>query len=245
MVLRLLQWVVLLAALSPFAYYALAAYRGWEYFRKLRRLPSLDRSFTPPASILKPVRGLDREGYENFASFCRLDYPEYEVVFAVVEPDDPVIPIIQKLQREFPKCAIRLVAGIERSGTSPKMSNLCRLVKEAKYDLLVISDSDVRVEPDYLLDVAAPFADLKVGVVTAFFRGLTEGGFAADVDAVGVPTDASASTLVARKLGGIDFALGWTMATTKARLAEIGGVASLVEQHSNYCFLGNEKGKRG
>ena len=245
MVLHLLQWAVLLAALSPFAYYALAAYCGWEYFRKLRRLPSLDRSFTPPASILKPVRGLDREGYENFASFCRLDYPEYEVVFAVVEPDDPVIPIIQKLQREFPKCAIRLVAGIERAGTSPKMSNLCRLVKEAKYDLLVISDSDVRVEPDYLLDVAAPFADLKVGVVTAFFRGLTEGGFAADVDAVGVPTDASASTLVARKLGGIDFALGWTMATTKARLAEIGGFESMVDHHSDDFVLGNEIAKRG
>ena len=245
MVLRLLQWAVLLAALSPFAYYALAAYCGWEYFRKLRRLPPLDRSFTPPASILKPVRGLDREGYENFASFCRLDYPEYEVVFAVVEPDDPVIPIIQKLQREFPKCAIRLVAGIERAGTSPKMSNLCRLVKEAKYDLLVISDSDVRVEPDYLLDVAAPFADLKVGVVTAFFRGLTEGGFAADVDAVGVPTDASASTLVARKLGGIDFALGWTMATTKARLAEIGGFESMVDHHSDDFVLGNEIAKRG
>ena len=245
MVLHLLQWAVLLAALSPFAYYALAAYCGWEYFRKLRRLPSLDRSFTPPASILKPVRGLDREGYENFASFCRLDYPEYEVVFAVVEPDDPVIPIIQKLQREFPKCAIRLVAGIERSGPSPKMSNLCRLVKEAKYDLLVISDSDVRVEPDYLLDVAAPFADLKVGVVTAFFRGLTEGGFAADVDAVGVPTDASASTLVARKLGGIDFALGWTMATTKARLAEIGGFESMVDHHSDDFVLGNEIAKRG
>ena len=245
MVLHLLQWAVLLAALSPFAYYALAAYCGWEYFRKLRRLLPLDRSFTPPASILKPVRGLDREGYENFASFCRLDYPEYEVVFAVVEPDDPVIPIIQKLQREFPKCAIHLVAGIERAGTSPKMSNLCRLVKEAKYDLLVISDSDVRVETDYLLDVAAPFADPKVGVVTAFFCGLTEGGFAADVDAVGVPTDASASTLVARKLGGIDFALGWTMATTKARLAEIGGFESMVDHHSDDFVLGNEIAKRG
>ena len=92
------------------------------------------------------------------------------------------------------------------------MTNLCRLVKEAKHDLLVISDSDVRVEPDYLLDVAASFADPKVGVVTAFFRGMTKGGFAADVDAVGVPTDASASTLVARKLGGIDFVLGNEMA---------------------------------
>src|SRR5207247_8566226 len=137
MVLRLLQWAVLLAALSPFAYYALSAYCGWEYFRKRRRLPPLDRSFTPPASILKPVRGLDREGYENFASFCRLDYPEYEVVFAVVEPDDPVIPFIQKLQREFPKCAIRLVAGIERSGTSHMLLYLRRLDVEHALDLLV------------------------------------------------------------------------------------------------------------
>src|SRR3989442_8336436 len=148
MVLRLLQWAVLLAALSPFASYALVAYCGWEYFRKLRRLPSVDRSFTPPASILKPVRGLDREGYENFASFCRLDYPEYEVVFAVVEPDDPVIPIIQKLQRDFPKCAIRLVAGVERFATSPQISNLCRLVRDVKDELPVVCDSGVRGEPE-------------------------------------------------------------------------------------------------
>jgi len=242
---NLLRWAVLLAAVSPFAYYALAACCGYEYFRKLRRLQPLDRSFTPPASVLKPVRGLDREGYENFASFCCLDYPEYEVVFAVVEPDDPVIPLIGRLQQEFPKCAIRLVSGLERIGASPKTTNLCRLVKEAKYDLLVISDSDVRVEPDYLLDVAAPFANPKVGVVTAFFRGMTEGGFATDVDAVGVPTDASASTLVARRLGGIDFAFGWTMATTKARLAEIGGFESMVDHHSDDFMLGNEIAKRG
>jgi ceramide glucosyltransferase len=108
-----------------------------------------------------------------------------------------------------------------------------------------VNDSDVRVEEDYLRDVVAPFADPKVGLVTAFFRGMTEGGFAADVDAVGVPTDSSASTLVAQKLGGLDFALGWTMATTKTRLSEIGGFESMINDHSDDFTLGHEIAKRG
>jgi ceramide glucosyltransferase len=173
------------------------------------------------------------------------DYPEYEVLFAVADAEDPVIPLFEKLRSEFPQCSIRLIIGVEQLGISPKMNNLVRLVREARYDLLVVNDSDVRVEEDYLRDAVAPFADAKVGCVTAFFRGLTEGGFAAEVDAVGVPTDSAASTLVARQLGGIDFALGWTMATTKERLAEIGGFESMVNHHSDDFTLGNEIAKRG
>jgi ceramide glucosyltransferase len=240
-----LRWFVLLPALGPLVYYGLALFSGLEYFRGLRKRPPLNHSFAPPASILKPVRGLDRGAYENYASFVRLDYPEYEILFAVGDPGDPVIPLIERLQRDFPQRAIRLIAGVEQLGISPKMNNLVRLVKEAKYELLVVNDSDVRVEEDYLRDVVAPFADPNVGVVTAFFRGMTEGGFAADVDAVGVPTDSSASTLVARMLGGIDFALGWTMATTKARLSEIGGFEAMVDHHSDDFTLGNEIAKRG
>jgi ceramide glucosyltransferase len=149
------------------------------------------------------------------------------------------------LQQEFPAANIRLIAGVEHLGVSPKMNNLCRLVKEAKYELLVINDSDVRVENDYLRDVVAPFADPKVGVVTAFFRGITAGAFGAEVDAVGVPTDSAASTLVAQKLGAIDFALGWTMAISKTRLAEIGGFEAMVNHHSDDFTLGNEVAKRG
>jgi len=240
-----LRYLVLLPALGPLVYYGIAILAGWEYLRKLRKLPELDRTFAPAVSILKPVRGVDREAYENFASMCGLDYPEYEIVFAVGDEDDPVIPLIQRLQREFSGTSIRLIVGVEQLGVSPKANNLCRLVKEAKHDLLVINDSDVRVEKDYLRDVVAPFADAKVGVVTAFFRGLTQGGFVADVDAVGVPTDSSASTLVAQKLGGIDFALGWTMAITKVRLAEIGGFESMVNYHADDFLLGNRVAKSG
>jgi ceramide glucosyltransferase len=242
---HLLRWFVLLPALAPLVYYCLAIYSGLVYFRRLRKLPPPDRSFSPPVSILKPVRGLDHQSYENFASFCNLDYPDYEILFAVADTDDPVIPVIEKLKRNFPLQAIRLIVGVERLGITLKTNSLVRLAQEANHELLVINDSDVRVEEDYLRDVVAPFADSKVGCVTAFFRGITEGGFAADVDAVGVPTDSSASTLVARTLGSLDFALGWTMATTKARLAEIGGFQSLVNHHSDDFALGNEIFKRG
>ena|ERR1700755_1603287 len=119
----------------------------------------------PPVSILKPVQGLDREGYQNFASMCDLDYPSYEIVAAASDASDPVIPQIQRLQQEFPKTNIRLIIGMEELGISPKTNNLCRLVNEAKYDLLAINDGAVRVEKYYLRDVVAPFADPKVGVI--------------------------------------------------------------------------------
>jgi len=244
-VITALRFLILLPSLGPLIYYCLAFYAGVDYFRRLRKLPPVDRSFTPPVSILKPVRGMDHEGDENFASFCRLDYTDYEILFAVADASDLVIPVIEKLQTNYPKKAIRLIVGVEQLGITRKTNSLVRLVREAKHELLVINDSDVRVEEDYLRDVVAPFADPNVGCVTAFFRGMTEGGFAADVDAVGVPTDSAANTLVARTFGSMDFALGWTMATTKTRLAEIGGFESLVNHHSDDFALGNEIFKRG
>ena len=240
-----LRFLILLPALGPLVYYLLAIYSALVYFRRLRKLPPLARSFAPPVSILKPVRGLDHHAYENFASFCGLDYPDYEILFAVADADDPIIPIIKKLQKSYPNQSIRLIVGVEQLGITLKTNSMVRLSHEARHELLVINDSDVRVEPDYLRDVVAAFADPKVGCVTAFFRGMTEGGLAADIDAVGVPTDSSASTLVARTLGNLDFALGWTMATTKTRLAEIGGFESLVNHHSDDFALGNEIFKRG
>ena len=245
MALEVLRWTILVVALAPLVYYAIATYSGWSYFRGLRNTPVEPSRFTPPVSILKPVRGVDREAYENFATFCRLDYPEYEIMFGVSDADDPVIPIIKALQQDFPQCSIRLLVGVPSFGASPKMNNLCRLVREAKYDLLVINDSDVRVDPGYLRDAIAPFRDPKVGVVTAFFRSITKGDFASDLDAVGVPGDSSASVLVAQKLSAIDFALGWTMATTKERLAEIGGFEAMADHHSDDFTLGNRIARNG
>ena len=245
MLLHLLRSFVLVMASAPLAYYVIATYCGWSYFHESRKAPRPRSKFAPPISILKPVCGLDREAYKNFASFCRLDYPEYEILFGVTDENDPVIRVVEELQRAFPAQAIRLLVGAPLLGTSPKMNLLCRLVREAKYNLLVINDSDVRVEADYLRNAAAPFQDPKVGVVTSLFRTITDGDFASNLDAIGVPSDSSASALIAEKFGGMDFALGWTMATTKERLAEIGGFEAMADHHSDDFTLGNKIAANG
>ena len=236
---QILTIATLLFALLPLVYYLLCLYCVIGYFRSLRKIPQARSSFMPAASIVKPVRGLDFEAYENFASFCQLDYPEYEVVFAVSDPRDPVIPIIEKLRADFPSCSMRLITNVPRMGTNDKVNNLCQLVRTAKYDFLVMSDSDVRVEPDYLKQALAPFADPEVGAVTAFYKSLSAGSVASNLDALGMYMDSAPAALVAKKIEGrLGFAFGWTMATSKKHLAEIGGWEAIANHHSEDFELG-------
>ena len=240
---------LMVLAFLPCVYYLLSLYcvivhfRGFRGARRsaLRQIPSM-----PPASIVKPVRGLDHEAYDNFASFCRLDYPEYEVLFAVSDATDPVIAVIEKLRADFPAVSIRLLTDIPHVGTSDKVNNLCQLAQAAKYDILVMSDSDVRVEPDYLQHVTAPFADPEVGAVTALYRSFSAGNLASNLDALGMYMDSAPSALVAKKIERrLGFAFGWTMATSKKHLAEIGGWEVMRNHHSEDFELGKRIARCG
>jgi ceramide glucosyltransferase len=242
----MVRMVVLLLAAGPLVYYLLSLYCTIQYFRSIRKLPARDDSFAPPVSILKAVRGMDCDAYENFVSYCHLDYPEYELVFAMADPHDPVIPVIEKLQRDFPNTSIRFVTDVPRIGENNKVNSLCRLVREARHDLLVMTDSDVRVNHDYLREVVAPFADHGVGAVTSFYRCLGGGTIAADLDMLGMCMDSVPSALVARRLeGNVQFAYGWTMATTKERLREVGGWEAMANHHSDDFELGNRIAAKG
>jgi ceramide glucosyltransferase len=164
----------------------------------------------------------------------------------VTDPGDPVVPVIKKLQRDFPETRIRLATSVKPLGQNNKISNLYRLVKEARYELLVMSDSDVRVGSDYLRELVATFADPNVGAVTSFYRCAGGGTLAADLAMLGMCSDSLPSALIARRLeGGVQFAFGWTMATTKERLAEIGGWESMADHHSDDFELGNRIARRG
>jgi ceramide glucosyltransferase len=241
-----LRVIVLVLAAGPLVYYLLSLYCVIEYFSALRRSPPPDHSFAPPVSILKAVRGVDHDAYENFASYCRLDYPEYELLFAMADRDDPVIPVIEKLQRDFPDRRIVFVTDVPRIGENNKVNSLCRLVREAKHNVLVMADSDVRVEHNYLREAVAPFRDKAVGAVTSFYRCTGGGTLAADLDMLGMCTESAPSALVARKLEGkVQFAYGWTMATTKERLAEIGGWEAMANYHSDDFELGNRIAAKG
>ena len=233
--------VVLVLSLFPLIYYLLSLWCVIGHFGRVRRAQGATGQFLPPASIIKPVRGVDHEAYENFASFCRLDYPQYEIVFAVADRDDQVIPIIEKLRADFPEQSIRLITSVPHIGANDKINNLCRLAKAAKYDLLVMSDSDVRVEPDYLKTVVGPFANPEVGVVTMLYKSLSAENVASKLEALGMYMDSAPAALVAKKVEGrMRFAFGWTMATSKKLLSEIGGWEAMVN-HQNDDF---ELGKR-
>jgi ceramide glucosyltransferase len=244
----IVRWAVLALALGPLFYYLVGIYSAWRFFRVAHRgvgQTPLAKDKARPISVLKPVRGLDPDAYENFASFCRQDYPDFEVLFAVNDGDDPVVPVVQKLIAAFPGQAIRLIVVAERLGPNTKVSNLCRLVREAQHDLLVITDSDVRVEPGYLQNVAAMFREPGVGGVTALYRGRDNLQFVAAMDCVGSSAAFCGAALVARELEGLKFMMGSTMATTKERLAEIGGFEAMVDLHSDDYELGRRIAARG
>jgi len=215
-------YVILMLAAVPGIYYLLAIFSSLRYFHVSWRENPPNTDFMPPISCLKPIRGLDDDAYENYASFCRQDYPEYEIVFCV-DPDDPALPVLEKLIADFPQRKIRLLFGSGRNAINDKVARLVRLVSEAQYDLLVITDGDIRVGPDYLRAVAHPFRNPKVGGATAIYVSTEETSFVQELQSIGMISDFFAGVLVDWQLEGIKFMFGQSIVTTKERIAGFGG----------------------
>jgi ceramide glucosyltransferase len=230
-------------AAIPFIYYLIAIYSSWRYFRQPVDMP--EASFTPPVSILKPIRGLDPDAAENMASFCRLDYPEYEIVFCVDPEDQAVLSVLAKLTADFPECHIRVLYGSGRVAANDKVAKLARLVSEAAYDVVVVSDSDVRVRPDYLRRMIAPLRDPKVGAATCFYVPTEVATLTDHLQGVGMMSDFYAGILVAWQLDGVKFALGPTIATTRARLNGFGGYPALENRPADDLLVGRLIAEQG
>lgn len=226
----------------PFVYYGIAIFSSFRFFQAKKWKP---RGFQPPISNLKPVRGLDPDAYENFASFCRQNYPNYEIVFCIGDTSDPAMPVLERLKRDFPGTRIRIVIGSGRNGTNDKVAKLARLVEEASYEHLVISDSDVRVEPDYLSNLIAPLEDPKVGAVTCFYVPWSETGWVQRLQDTGMLSDFYPGILVAKQLDGVKFALGTTISTTRHHLQEFGGYPRLENQPADDLQVGRLIAEQG
>jgi ceramide glucosyltransferase len=238
----ILRWTAAGGATLCYFYYLFAVVGARRFFsRRYNAHPD----FTPPVSILKPVRGLDREAYENFASFCRQDYPEYEILFGVSNADDPAVPVIQKLIADFPQCRIRLLIGSSGRGSNNKVAKLCRLAREARYDILAVSDSDVRASSEYLRTIVAPLHDAEVGAVTCVYRPIAAPQTGSELEAVQVVSDFFARVAAAWQLEGVRFALGGTMVTTRRRLEEIGGFEAIADCFFDDFELGSRIAAKG
>ena len=229
--LRIFQVVAILGCLSSSIYYLLCLWSARAFLRE--RKASGGGGLTgalPPVSILKPLKGSDPDIYESFRSHCLQDYPEYEIIFGVSDPDDPAVASVLQLKREFPERSIRLVVSPNKLGANVKVSNLEQMLPSARYPHLIVNDSDIRVEPDYLRRVMSPLADERVGMVTCLYRGLPASTLGSHLESLGISTDFCAGVLVARQLeGGLRFGLGSTLAFRRVDLERIGGFKSIVD----------------
>jgi ceramide glucosyltransferase len=194
--------------------------------------------FLPPVSILKPLKGTDPEIYQSFRSHCLQDYPEWEIIFGVHDANDPAIESVRRLQREFPGRMLLWVVCPAVLGANVKVSNLVQMLDAASYDHLIVNDSDIRVEPDYLRRVMAPLHDSQVGLVTCLYRGVAAGTLGSRLEALGISTDFCAGVLAARALEGLHFGLGSTLAFRRAELEKIGGFAAFADHLADDYELG-------
>jgi ceramide glucosyltransferase len=244
-ILSVFQIVAIIGIFTSSIYYFLCVWSAARFLRE-RDLNEKDlapgsiaSAARPPVSILKPLKGIDPEIYESFRSHCLQDYPEYEIIFGVSDAGDPAIESVRALQSEFPSHRIQLVICPEILGANIKVSNLIQMLAAARFDHLIVNDSDIRVPPEYLLRIIPPLADSRIGLVTCLYRGVAASTRGSRLESLGISTDFCPSVLAARQLeGGIRFGLGSTLAFRRAELEKIGGFRSIVNHLADDYELG-------
>jgi ceramide glucosyltransferase len=239
MIMSILRTVAALATLSGIGYSLLCLWSTRWFF--LKRASARDDEFQPAVSLLKPLCGADPNSYDSLRSHCVQDYPEFEIIFGVSDPEDVVIPIVRRLMQEFPQRKMQLVICPELLGSNYKVSNLIQMFPHASHDYVLVNDSDIHVAPRYLRDVMTEFQHEGVGMVTCVYRGVPGSSLGSKLEALGISSDFMAGVFSARQLeGGLNFALGSTLAFRRKALVAIGGFESVAD------YLGDdyELGKR-
>ena len=237
----IIEAVAVLGVISSLGYYGLCVASAIRFIRGQKvgggARPTQAGS---PVSLLKPLKGVDPQMYECLRSHCLQDYRQFEVIFGVSDAYDPAVELVRRLVAEFPECAIRLVVCHENLGANTKVSNLAQMLTWAQHEYLLVNDSDIRVERNYLQQVVAPLADPKVGLVTCLYRGVPSRGLGSRLEALSISTDFCAGVLAARLVeGGIRFGLGSTLAFRRRELVAIGGFEILADYLADDYEIGS------
>ena len=236
--LNLLPWLIILPATC---YSLLSLWCGLRFFSSATDSQAVGDTIQPAVTILKPIKGMDEGSYENFASFCRQKYKgDLQIIFAVADENDPAVKIIRKLQQDFANHEIILNIDSTINGTNLKISNLINAFSLARHDLLIICDSDIRVEPSFLSSVTSHFNEPSIGLVSSPYRTSTLHGNTTALEALGFCCEMLPNVVVARQLEGLSFALGAAMTFRRVALDDIGGLAALKDYLADDYQLGNK-----
>ncbi len=240
---RIISLLILVLAAVSFLYYLFAFYCTRVFFKRGQLANPVTES--PPVSIIKPLAEGDERYLEGLGSFISQDYPLYEVVFVLSENATSLIAHLEGLKERFPKTEIRWLVVKENKGPNYKVGNIIRAIEAARYDVLVISDSDMRVDPAYLRQVVAPLLRERVGLVTCLYRGVQLHNLYGVLQSLFIQTDFIPNVILGYKLEGISYAFGATICTSKAIVSSIGGFQVLQEYLADDYQIGNRIHKAG
>ena len=238
-VLRITGLFAAAVTIAGIAYYVVCIWSARRFLQQAKRAKSFGGKGSYAVSILKPLKGTDPQMYENFRSHCLQDYPDYEIIFGVSDSDDPAADLVKKLQAEFPRREIRLVHCQQNLGSNTKVSNLVQMLRHARYEYLLVNDSDIRVPQEYLRRVLAPLTDPNIGLVTCPYRGVANATLGSQLEALGIGTDFLPGVLVARNIEGMKFALGSTLAFRRSDLQAVGGFEAFLDYLADDYYIGN------
>jgi len=238
--LRILEWIFLIPAVCG-SVYAILSLLAVIRLRTRRRRPS-PYSFAswPPVTVLKPVYGLEKNLRENLRSICSQDYPDYQVVFSLQRLDDPAIQLLRDIEQEFGSSKVSVAIEECRAGTNGKINNLIGGLKHARHDILVIGDSDILVQSDYLKTIVAPLADPEVGFVCTLYKAAFAHKWYEKVELLTLNADLMTNIIFAHITGAAKFCLGASTALRRSTLEEIGGLPALAD----YLVEDYEMGRR-
>ncbi len=213
--------------------------------RRFAARPRPERANSEAVSVLKPLCGEDPGLYENLRSICCQRYPRWQVVFGVQDPQDPAIAVVRRLIAEFPEADLSLVVNGFRHGGNLKVANLQNMLPAARHDLILIADSDMRVDASYLAAVTAPLSDPTVGLVTCLYRGLASGGPWSELAASHINHGFLPQAIVAQALGAGAGCFGATLALRRATLEAVGGLAAIADELADDHALGTAVRAKG
>jgi ceramide glucosyltransferase len=216
-------------------FFAAAAFIGSRRLRAARRRPA--ESSLPPVTIIKPLKGGESALYENLSSFCRLDYPCVQFLFCLQSPEDPALAVVARLRKDFPEADIEVVVSKNRIGYNPKVNNMANSYAFAKYDFILMSDADVRVEPGFLRRMTAPFQDPGVGLVTSFYEADGARGLWGQLETLSVNASFLPQALVAASFG-MRFAMGAAMMVRRSAFDASGAFENLADHLADDYWLG-------
>lgn len=233
--------------LSSWVFLVLAMLGAAKFHRDARLQRAAAKSVTrlPPVSLLKPVHGAEPRLKENIESFFRQDYPEYEILFAADTEENGALPVVREICARYPNIPTRVIVTGRPPWPNPPAYSFYKMTEVAAHGILVTSDSDVEVQPNYLRHVVSPLADPKVGMLTCVYRGKSVSGFWSAVHAVGMSVEMTAGVVTANLLEGMKFGLGPTIVVRREALEKIGGYTVLGEYFANDFVIGNLIEKEG